>query len=985
MKKNTPVMKMPELIVFIKMFILGLLVAEVFRLAFYLGSKFAASIQNVLPCLKLTGALGVLWICLIYAYQRNVHITAARMGKSSRIDLLSAIAIGVWCNSFMLPFLAKFHSAFQASNPNFAPAILVFFCLIFLSTIAQNWPRKRKENSPLYFINDIEVGNNTEDLFESDNQAKSFAMTVLSSGSHAGLVFGIDGPWGIGKTSFINLAEHYWNAKENKVIVCRFEPLRYASERDLTDRLIRDLSAEIQKVVYAPEFRPAISRYSRLIKGKADFSFLGFKISLEPSLDTVEDLLSDIDEVLRRIDHRLIIVIDDLDRLDAKTINNVLFATKQTFSLSKATFILCYDTELLVGDQQEKPWAREFLEKFVTVKISLFVDSTSLSKFLRRDWQLDENKLATVPSDTMVKLGSLLNEVADIIDGDLAPHYSSLLGNLRKVKRFVNALLILQMEKTELGRTDFNNRDLINLMLLHLNYPGIFRRIYTEETEGRVGTFSLRINNNDNFKNTEEFSQLKKQVDTSSWFLLEQIFSANNFQSLNIDNDELAFRSRACFNTKNRRNLEAYLKLIVRFIPPEPQETYVLYQNAIEKILGGESITSVLSETDFKLDKNEKSHDQFWRVLISNSQKFDSNLIKNSISTLINHLPHYSSFENYDRGLRQRSVYSLLQLLDRAGWGKNYATRLSNTPENIVEISRRIFGDNSHENQGILERLIDKNQGTLGWYDLMIFRLQCSADRQGQLHNIYTALIIDQDDKAPTTGLVSTLALFGMRKLSQKVFSLFKKTYIESKRNFIAEVNATPVKDFLGQTFITYLQDASGDQNLEDENSLARRIANSRTNVKTFIIYQLSNLLPGKGSGVGCGRYDEIGNQDSGNIAKQMNDYFFNICFNPLNDEENAFLFLDHCLSNLSNPFFSGNNEDTFKATSSEMPGGLDSKAMGEYWHSHRNYFHSLNLQNSGRIVFTSTYVAEYSKHLHSVFQVLDQFADSLNQPQANP
>jgi hypothetical protein len=74
----------------------------------------------------------------------------------------------------------------------------------------------------------------------------------------------------------------------------------------------------------------------------------------------------------------------------------------------------------------------------------------------------------------------------------LAAKYLPLVGDLRKVKRFVNAMLLMQLERSDLGRTDFNKRDLINLILLHLNYPGLFRCIYAEETEGRCGTFSVR-------------------------------------------------------------------------------------------------------------------------------------------------------------------------------------------------------------------------------------------------------------------------------------------------------------------------------------------------------------------------------------------------------------------------------------------------------------------------------------------------------------
>src|SRR5690606_32315985 len=156
-----------------------------------------------------------------------------------------------------------------------------------------------------------------------------------------------------------------------------------------------------------------------------DISFLGFKLSLEPSQETVDELLDDIDEVLRRIGRRVIVVIDDLDRLDSKTINNVLFATRRTLKLSQATYILCYDTEVLVGNE-EGSRAREFLEKFVTVKLSLFVDSSKLRDFLRRDWKQDGAQFGLVPPDTMIKLGAVLNELAEILDGELATNYLSL-------------------------------------------------------------------------------------------------------------------------------------------------------------------------------------------------------------------------------------------------------------------------------------------------------------------------------------------------------------------------------------------------------------------------------------------------------------------------------------------------------------------------------------------------------------------------------
>ncbi len=425
------------------------------------------------------------------------------------------------------------------------------------------------------------------------------------------------------------------------------------------------------------------------------------------------------------------------------------------------------------------------------------------------------------------------------------------------------------------------------------------------------------------------------------------------------------------------RNLEAYLKLIVRFATPEPQETFVLYQNAVERVRKGAPIGSVLTSPDFELTRGEYAHDQFWRVLVNQSHDFTSVQAEDAIETLIEYLPLYSAFVNDDRGLRQRSIYSLLRLLDSAVWWRTSERRLPKSADNVIEIAWRLFGENTYRGKGILERLASPDRGVLGWNDLMLFRLQCSADRQGQLYNVHTALIVHQDKAAATSGVIAKLALMGMRKLSQEVFALFKRTYIDSHLNFFAEVNDVPVEEFLGIAFANSIEEASRDpQSKHDDNALARFVASARAVVKSFVIYQLSNSVPPNGSGVGCGYYDEDGGEDGGGIAKAMNDYVFGTCFNPEVHKDNVFLFLDHCLSNLSSSFFLGRNEDGYIATKAELPGGLDPKEMGSYWNQHRKHIRGRNLHASGRCVFRPDYIAFYRDYLDGVFTVLDELAD---------
>lgn len=179
------------------------------------------------------------------------------------------------------------------------------------------------------------------------------------------------------------------------------------------------------------------------------------------------------------------------------------------------------------------------------------------------------------------------------------------------------------------------------------------------------------------------------------------------------------------------------------------------------------------------------------------------------------------------------------------------------------------------------------------------------------------------------------------------------------------------------------------DELLDDIDEVLRRIGrrviividdldrlDAKTAVKSFVIYQLSNPLPPNGSGVGCGHYDERGAGDSGGIARLMSEYAFGVCFNPDIHEDNVFHFLDHCLSSLSNSFFSGRDEEGYFASKAELPRGLDPTKMGRYWSQHRELIRQRVLNVEERYVVTSNYIASYHEDLAGVFAILDELAD---------
>lgn len=103
MSISKPAIKMPELLVFAKLFVVGFVSAAVFRATFYLSAGFAQELDDIAVGAKVVAILAGLVLCLVYAGKRGAFVAATRMGRSRRLDLLMAIGCGVWSNELALP------------------------------------------------------------------------------------------------------------------------------------------------------------------------------------------------------------------------------------------------------------------------------------------------------------------------------------------------------------------------------------------------------------------------------------------------------------------------------------------------------------------------------------------------------------------------------------------------------------------------------------------------------------------------------------------------------------------------------------------------------------------------------------------------------------------------------------------------------------------------------------------------------------------
>lgn len=951
-------MRMIEIEVFLKAALAGAAVSECFQIFHIIGGNV---FRDLLSGWHASSVSVVSWgivIVVFYLIQRNWIESALRFIAGRRLDVAIAFLAGLCVPIMLGEELASFHEKVEKIGYEWGVFSLLSGLGVLASPMLRSvWVGASGENlSDSVFISDEEISEDRFDFLRNCEQAENFAKVVLEGGARRGMVFGLDGPWGVGKTSFINLAEKTWREQSSKVMVFRFEPTKFLQSSDMLKIFVQELSGALRSKFYAPEFKPLASKYSSLLKAEPSFGIPGLKMALGGIEETVDEMLGDLDEVLARIDLRVIVVIDDLDRLDPATVTSILFLVRRSWSLTRASYVLAYDMEKIVKKADSES-ARDYIEKFVNAKFSLFVDFEMLSSYLLGGWKSQFESGAHLPSARLLDLSSVLSALADILSSRGAASYAPVLGNMRKLKRFINSLFLVKIEQLNIHENDFSREDIIHLVLLYVNYPGIFRDIYNNEGERRKGLFSVSKPRSDYVNDSGFAEYLKGQCpDECSRFIVRKLFDVDTLALATLGTDKTVLATRACFNSDRRRNLERYLALIVRNLVPELVSTEAIYDSAVSSIKLEGDVRRVLSSGYF--DGSALAHEKFWSEFSRRAGSFEETIVVDAINVVVDTLRNYR-LDFYGRTGRSAAVYSLAIMVDAIGW-----TRRGAVEKDRWKIYSRmcdlILGAGHLAEDGIIHRLSAEERGVLGINDMMLFRLQCSGDRGSQLTNIRDALAFGAAQKI-INRTKEEAVIEGMRAVSQAAFDVFRKRYIDSSLNFFSLVDGTDDSELKG-VFPNHADSESSDTSSIDFQA-------SKASIKRFVPYQLSNRLPPTGSGVGCGYYDESGDGDAGGISIAMTRYLLDTCFRP-SVGELSFYFADHCLSSMQNGY--SVDGDDLVPTFDGILAGMNEVLVREFWLEFRDQFLEMNLHLVDRQVITINYTAHYREFVQAAWKELD-------------
>lgn len=288
---------------------------------------------------------------------------------------------------------------------------------------------------------------------------------------------GISGSWGSGKTTFINALKRRFEERREAISVIDFGPWK----DDNPCLIIKSFFALLKS-----ELKPHISNISipidKYVSSLLDCDVpIMWKLFLNTiyflSVANKKSPYEQIKDYLKVSKHRVVVFIDDIDRLDKDEIKEVLRLIRNTANFPYIQFIVAYDKDYIISTLKdsgiESP--ANYLEKFFNLEITLpKYENRIICSELEKRLTGDINKLGLSDVDkTIHDMIYYKNKNSfNFINQSLS---SEVLTNIRDVIRFCNSFYISVYTIIDLHNSkEINIKDLFYLELLRYRYNDVY-------------------------------------------------------------------------------------------------------------------------------------------------------------------------------------------------------------------------------------------------------------------------------------------------------------------------------------------------------------------------------------------------------------------------------------------------------------------------------------------------------------------------------
>ena len=467
-------------------------------------------------------------------------------------------------------------------------SILAIILIKLIREIYRIWKINKQNKEPElkgFSVDDTEIELEDNLIKYAETLVKKLKNTDLSKESFA---VGITGEWGSGKSTFLNTMKKEIEEEKFAEIV-EFNPWLCNSPEQVTQDFFATL---IDKL--SPKHSTLsrdINKYAKLLNkiAKASLSFFGIDLDLTPSDDSLNKLKDKISNKLAKLPKKVVILIDDTDRLEGNEIFEILRLIRNTADFKNVIYIATYDkeyvTDVLKENKINNP--NNYLEKIFQVEVHLLkVEGSELWDTWKEEIEKQLNSINSI-TISITTLNTLIKPHTEFI--------MRVLTNYRQVKRFARQFAVY---------LDYlNSINLINeLYTIDLFWIELLQ-MYDKETYDTLAKDYTRLLNDSD-------DHLKLQLKTEQ----EDISLKLKDETLNILN--IIFSKDNNTDIQHKANYDKYFSLNI-----SPFEVSMIEYNTAISYSGADKINNAKATIN-RWVNIEKKHDDSIITRFNNSTQY---------------------------------------------------------------------------------------------------------------------------------------------------------------------------------------------------------------------------------------------------------------------------------------------------------------------------------------------------------------------------
>ena len=325
---------------------------------------------------------------------------------------------------------------------------------------------------------DLPIAKLEEDGLNRGSFAESLAKTLVQYSFPSSLTIGLYGEWGSGKTSLLNMVFENVERIDDSVVVLRFNPWLCSDPKQLVTQFFKQMATAIKlKKRAADKAWELIDQYADILGATsvipvageivAAFTKVLTKKAEEETKERTNDLQESKNQIIKKLRDekiKIIVSIDDIDRLSEEEIVAVFQLVKSLADFPNTIYVLAFDYDVVVralGKVQHGD-GKEYLEKIVQVP-----------------FEIPAPNIDDIHEALFSKLNRILGDIPEE-DWDKETWFElfqqgikNYIRSIRDVIRYTNVFSL----KYELLKNETSAADLLGLTCLQVFEPTVYSKL----------------------------------------------------------------------------------------------------------------------------------------------------------------------------------------------------------------------------------------------------------------------------------------------------------------------------------------------------------------------------------------------------------------------------------------------------------------------------------------------------------------------------